>query len=238
MVSLQKYKICDIVSFVMNNFRTNGPGGPRNRPEFIGGRPKSDADYSTKKRFDKKPAFGNNRGGDRKSFGGSRGSDRRETEMFKTTCTTCGRPAEVPFRPDGSKPVLCRDCFSGQAGGRDDFQKRDRFTPAGADRRPERKFDSPRPDRGPSPDFKALQEQVRTLEGKLDEVLTLLKNKAEVKEIVAKEKVKKVLPTTMAEVAVPKKVVVKKVSAKKVTEKVAKTVAKKAVKKVAKKTAK
>ena len=32
--------------------------------------------------------------------------------MSKTTCTTCGKPCEVPFRPDGIKPVLCRDCFA------------------------------------------------------------------------------------------------------------------------------
>jgi len=39
-----------------------------------------------------------------KGFGG-------EKRMFKTTCDSCGGVAEVPFRPDGSKPVYCRDCF-------------------------------------------------------------------------------------------------------------------------------
>lgn len=32
-------------------------------------------------------------------------------EFFKTTCAACGKPAYVPFKPTGSKPVYCRDCL-------------------------------------------------------------------------------------------------------------------------------
>lgn len=32
-------------------------------------------------------------------------------EFFTVTCGQCGRPAEVPFKPRGDRPVLCRDCF-------------------------------------------------------------------------------------------------------------------------------
>lgn len=39
-------------------------------------------------------------------------------EMFKATCSECGDNCEVPFKPTGSKPVLCSSCF-GQNGGRD-----------------------------------------------------------------------------------------------------------------------
>jgi CxxC-x17-CxxC domain-containing protein len=35
-------------------------------------------------------------------------------EMFSTTCSSCGRAAQVPFRPTGSKPVYCSDCFTSQ----------------------------------------------------------------------------------------------------------------------------
>lgn len=45
----------------------------------------------------------NNRGG---GFGRS-----SEREMFTATCATCGKPAQVPFRPTGDKPVYCRDCY-------------------------------------------------------------------------------------------------------------------------------
>jgi len=32
-------------------------------------------------------------------------------ETFTVTCAQCGRPADVPFKPTGSRPVYCRDCF-------------------------------------------------------------------------------------------------------------------------------
>ncbi|NHJ84120.1 MAG: DNA-directed RNA polymerase [Asgard group archaeon] len=31
--------------------------------------------------------------------------------MFKITCSECGREAEVPFKPDGVRPVYCQDCY-------------------------------------------------------------------------------------------------------------------------------
>ena len=49
----------------------------------------------------------------RPSFGG-RGSDR--PEMHKATCASCGKECEVPFRPTGSKPVYCSDCFKNNGG--------------------------------------------------------------------------------------------------------------------------
>jgi CxxC-x17-CxxC domain-containing protein len=42
----------------------------------------------------------------------SDGYGRGEREMFQTTCSNCGREATVPFRPNGSKPVYCSDCFT------------------------------------------------------------------------------------------------------------------------------
>jgi CxxC-x17-CxxC domain-containing protein len=233
----------------MNNFKNSGPGGLRNRPTFAGGRPKSDADYRTKKKFGGKPAFDGNRGGDRGNsgnrggqgdrggnrgghggFGGNRGGERRDVEMFKTTCTSCGKAAEVPFRPDGSKPVLCRDCFTsnkqddrGNSGGRDRFSN---------DRKPERSSSAPQRDHGPSPDYKTLLAQVSTLEAKMNEILALLKTasasastteeKAEVAAALAKEK----KPKNIAA-----KKVMKKVAEKKVPNKVVKKETKKIVKK-------
>ncbi len=43
-------------------------------------------------------------------LGGGRHSGARE--MFSATCASCGREAQVPFRPTGTKPVYCRDCFA------------------------------------------------------------------------------------------------------------------------------
>jgi len=40
-------------------------------------------------------------------------SYRREPrEMHKAVCAECGKECEVPFKPDGSKPVYCRECYS------------------------------------------------------------------------------------------------------------------------------
>jgi CxxC-x17-CxxC domain-containing protein len=54
-------------------------------------------------------------GGYEGGSGGSGGSyDRGPREMFSATCSSCGREAQVPFRPSGAKPVYCSDCFSSQ----------------------------------------------------------------------------------------------------------------------------
>ncbi len=40
-----------------------------------------------------------------------RGYDRGPREMHKVTCADCGQETEVPFKPDGTRPVYCRDCY-------------------------------------------------------------------------------------------------------------------------------
>ncbi|MDD2678535.1 MAG: hypothetical protein PHT91_01145 [Candidatus Nanoarchaeia archaeon] len=56
---------------------------------------------------DKRNFSGGNRfggGGQRRDFGGPR-------QMYKTTCSECGKEAEVPFKPKEGLPVYCRDCY-------------------------------------------------------------------------------------------------------------------------------
>ncbi len=222
----------------MNNFNKSGPGGLRGRQEHFGGRPKSDADYGKKKSFDKKPGFGGKggfKGGDRGGsrggnkggfgakrggFGGGRDGDRRETTMHKATCSTCGKPCEVPFRPDGSKPVLCSECFGkNRSDDRNGVERRnDRFS----NDRPKRTFDAPKA-HDHHADFEALKTKVSALEAKLDEIIALLSTAPTKTAKPAKAAVEK---------AAAKKVVAKKAAPKKAP---AKKVAKKAVKKVAKK---
>ncbi len=215
----------------MNNFKSSGPGGLRKRPEFMGGRPKSDANYGAKKSFDRKPFGGGdrggNRGGDRGGFGGNRGGERRQVEMHKATCSTCGKPCEVPFRPDGSKTVLCSECFGkNRSDDRNGVERRDNFSNDRGARKSERSFDAPRAERGPSPDFKALTEQIKVLESKMHEVLELLK------ETPKKTPTKVVVEATDVEAAPTK---VRKPKKETVAKKVVKKVAKKAAKKVTKK---
>ena len=52
---------------------------------------------------------GGGAGGFRSGGGAGYGGQR---EMFSATCDNCGREAQVPFRPSGSKPVYCADCFA------------------------------------------------------------------------------------------------------------------------------
>ena len=74
--------------------------------------------------------------------GGSRGfggGDREKPQMYPTTCAACGNRCEVPFRPNGKKPVYCSNCFvrdeeGGAAPKR--YEERSSGRPQFEDRRP------------------------------------------------------------------------------------------------------
>jgi CxxC-x17-CxxC domain-containing protein len=205
--TLDKYKNYAII-VEMNNFKS-GPGGLRGRKEFIGGRPKGDANYGPKKRFES-----NDRGPRRDDRGGE-----RKMELFATTCTTCGKSCEVPFRPDGSKPVLCRDCFAAKNAGGDNTRGNDRFASNDRpQRKPERTFDSPRPDRAPSvskEDHIALARQVAMMETKISEILEIVKGAhVKVPKLPVAVEASTVEALVEAKVRKPKKLAVAKKAAK------------------------
>lgn len=60
---------------------------------------------------------GSHSGGYEGDHGGSSYADRgprpshRSKEMHSVACATCGKQTEVPFKPDPSRPVYCRDCY-------------------------------------------------------------------------------------------------------------------------------
>ena len=70
--------------------------------------------------------FGGNRGGgfggSRGGFGGGksfgdRGGDRGgRNEMHDAICAGCQKSCQVPFRPNGKKPVFCTECFANNGG--------------------------------------------------------------------------------------------------------------------------
>ena len=70
-----------------------------------------------------RPSFGGNRGGDFKprfggnKFGGNRGGSDRPTTMYDAVCAECGKKCQVPFRPNGDKPIYCNDCFGAKRDG-------------------------------------------------------------------------------------------------------------------------
>lgn len=72
-------------------FQKSGPGGWKSGNKFGGG-------------------FGGGR-----SFG--RRDDRGPAEMHEATCNECRKSCQVPFKPNGRKPVYCSDCFKRDEGG-------------------------------------------------------------------------------------------------------------------------
>lgn len=57
------------------------------------------------------PGFNNsNRFSGRRDSRGGRGSTSRG-EMFDAICDKCGNNCQVPFRPTGSRPIFCSNCF-------------------------------------------------------------------------------------------------------------------------------
>lgn len=52
------------------------------------------------------------RGGDRPTRPFRAGDDRFDRpQLHDATCAGCGKPCQVPFKPNGSKPIFCRNCF-------------------------------------------------------------------------------------------------------------------------------
>ena len=41
-------------------------------------------------------------------------ADEHPAETHVATCSECHARCEVPFRPNGKKPVYCRNCFKGK----------------------------------------------------------------------------------------------------------------------------
>lgn len=94
-------------------------------------------------------------GGPRRSFGSRPAA--REGERFDADCNNCGAKCQVPFRPNGKKPVYCRDCFTptDDRAPQSRFAKRDSFAPRTA---------APREDRSMADLARQLERMNATLE--------------------------------------------------------------------------
>lgn len=57
----------------------------------------------------------NRGGGGRGGYGGGGGYNRAPRQMFDAVCAGCNVDTQVPFEPNGSKPVYCRDCFQSRS---------------------------------------------------------------------------------------------------------------------------
>ena len=71
--------------------------------------------------FSRDSRSGGGRNFGRRSFG-----DRGDRQMYRAVCSDCGKECQVPFKPTGSKPVFCSECFEKKGGGSDSKRFGDR----------------------------------------------------------------------------------------------------------------
>jgi CxxC-x17-CxxC domain-containing protein len=109
-------------------------------------------------------------GGERK-FGGAGGwkKDRggfdhgaSRGEMHDAVCAGCGKDCQVPFRPNGRKPVYCNFCFKKEDAGGKSFE-RNEF--GGGGERSFRKHDAGNNE---------IQDQLKLINDKLDAIIDAL----------------------------------------------------------------
>lgn len=172
----------------MGDFRRGGFGGNRG-----GGF----------KKFGGRPSFGGNRGGDRGGFGG------RRDEKFSAICAKCNKECEVPFRPNGRKPVLCNECFGSNS--EKSFGQRDNNF-----RKPEfNKSERPNFNSNNDRKIEELSRSIEIISSKLDKIMELIApQEIAVEEIEVDEPVTEKKEVKATKEAKPKKVAKKK-SAKK-----------------------
>src|SRR3989344_6928896 len=124
----------------------------------------------------------------RSGGGGSFNRGGRDREMYRTTCSNCGKECEVPFKPNGSKPVFCSDCFEKNGGEQRRSNDRDYSAPRRSnfeERRPRfndnRSYDRPQNFERPQETPRSAQnnDQFAALNAKLDRIITLLTPKTE-----------------------------------------------------------
>ncbi len=152
------------------NNRSGGGSKPYNKPAYGGG---GRGGYG-----------GNAGGGSRGGFGGPRRDDGGEREMHTATCAECRNECQVPFRPNGTKPVYCSNCFkrdeAPRYGGSENngVSERPRFDRGDREERP--RFEKPAfaptraPAAAPSADLTQLKVQIDIMHSKLDRILKLV----------------------------------------------------------------
>ena len=161
---------------------------------------------------DKRGGFSGGRDGGRPSFRndsrGGRPERGGDTELFKATCSECGKSCEVPFRPTNGKPVFCKDCFASKRNGEE--------------RSPRPSYNSPRPsfDNAPRPsaDNGDIKRQLEGINNKLDRLINAMEGakatpavkKVEVAKPAKKVEIKAVIKKALAKSPAPKKALAKK----------------------------
>lgn len=110
-----------------------------------------------------------------KKYGGSPswkrgGADERgfvKPALHEATCNKCRASCQVPFRPNGSRPVYCRDCFK-----RDDASEPKRFE----EKRPYRSTPHATGGNPSTSSGQAVEARLKAIEDKLDLIIEALED--------------------------------------------------------------
>ena len=86
--------------------RSGGGGYSADRSSYGGGYSGDRGGYSDRSSYGDRGSYSSTQRQGGRAFG--------EREMYSVTCAACGKEAQVPFVPRGSKPVYCDDCFQKQ----------------------------------------------------------------------------------------------------------------------------
>jgi len=96
----------------------------RDKPKYKSGakpnnRSRDRADNQTRRRSPpgsrRKPTSRSRDGSNKQSYVNSRNrSQSRTVQQYKAICSKCNKETTLPFKPTGSKPVYCRECFRDQ----------------------------------------------------------------------------------------------------------------------------
>jgi CxxC-x17-CxxC domain-containing protein len=150
-----------------------------NRNDRFGGNSSGRKDFS-------RPSFGGGHGfggGFKGGFKGGAGKGFGPKEMFQATCASCGKSCEVPFRPNGKKPVYCTECFAKNGGPSASSSSQSSFASRGSSDRSS-SYNKPECNCGSSD----LKRQIEAINVKLDKIMQLVGDKTMVaKQPVAKQ---------------------------------------------------
>lgn len=181
-----------------------------------------------------RPSFGPKRfgGGAKRSF-----EDRSfaPKAQFEAECASCHKMCDVPFQPNGKKPVYCKDCFQGQerSSGRSSDRGFDRGSHNRYDSAPRR--EAPMRAAAPAPD-KRIDDVLRSVElmsARMEKLADQIEKMS--KSLELGTEVRRLSATKDAGKTAPAKRAVKKAAAKKAVAKPPAKAPAKAPKKVAKK---
>jgi CxxC-x17-CxxC domain-containing protein len=142
----------------------------------FGGPSKSSFGAGPKKVWPSRPSAGAGYG--RPSAGGY--ADRGpKPEAHDAVCDVCGKACRVPFKPNGSKPVLCTNCFKKDRGAESTYSGRrsaghEEGIPGAFGNRLKNKYSPPTAAASSYGATNKLEKRLDTIEAKLDMILKKL----------------------------------------------------------------